>query len=109
MLTRKYRYQGPQIMELPSATSLQQEINTVFSIKSNAKISMLLSEVNLSSTSDTNDFENISLIFLTIEALDQGIYTLSHESLGLLELFLVPVGKQQENYQYEALINRKTQ
>ena len=38
--------------------------------------------------------------------LPQGTYTLEHEALGRFELFLVPVGKNSDGFQYEAVFNR---
>src|SRR5262245_10635278 len=38
--------------------------------------------------------------------LKQGIYRLDHGVLGGLDLFLVPVGKDQKGVQYEAIVNR---
>ena len=38
--------------------------------------------------------------------LPQQIYGLDHERLGRLDLFLVPVGKNEDGFQYEAVFNR---
>ena len=38
--------------------------------------------------------------------LPQSIYPMAHEQLGEFELFLVPVGKNQSGFQYEAVFNR---
>jgi hypothetical protein len=48
-----------------------------------------------------------SLIFLGPEggAFQQGTYSLGHEKLGELELFLVPVGIEQGRMQLEAVFN----
>jgi hypothetical protein len=37
--------------------------------------------------------------------LGQGVYPLDHEAMGAFELFLVPVGKNERGYQYEAVFN----
>ena len=37
--------------------------------------------------------------------LRQGIYPLEHVAMGAFELFLVPVGKTEGGYQYEAVFN----
>jgi hypothetical protein len=37
--------------------------------------------------------------------LPQGIYPLEHEAMGNFELFLVPIGKDDRGYQYEAVFN----
>ena len=35
----------------------------------------------------------------------QHVYHLSHAQLGELDLFLVPIGKQERGYEYEAVFN----
>ena len=49
-----------------------------------------------------------SLVFLAPETapLWQGIYTIDHPKLGTFNLFLVPIGKDKQGVQYEAIINR---
>lgn len=41
--------------------------------------------------------------------LKQGIYQLEHERFGTFGIFLVPVARDQQGVQYEALFNRLTQ
>jgi hypothetical protein len=36
----------------------------------------------------------------------QGLYQLKHEALGEFEIFLVPIAKDNDGYQYEAIFNR---
>lgn len=36
----------------------------------------------------------------------QGIYKVDHEALGALDLFLVPIGRDEKGVQYEAIFNR---
>jgi hypothetical protein len=38
--------------------------------------------------------------------LQQKIYRMEHEKLGEFDLFLVPVGRDQNGFQYEAVFNR---
>jgi hypothetical protein len=38
--------------------------------------------------------------------LQQAIYPIAHDQLGEFELFLVPVGKTERGFQYEAVFNR---
>jgi hypothetical protein len=38
--------------------------------------------------------------------INQGNYVLEHEQLGTVLLFLVPVGKQEDGFYYEAAFNR---
>ncbi len=46
-----------------------------------------------------------SLLFRGTASLGQGSAALDHSELGKLELFLVPVGKEQEDMFYEAVFN----
>lgn len=52
--------------------------------------------------------EMFSLLFCGAknELLSQGTYDLTHETLGSVTLFLVPVGLDEKGYQYEAAFNR---
>ncbi len=38
--------------------------------------------------------------------IQQGIYQLHNEKLGDIELFLVPIGRDSDGFQYEAVFNR---
>jgi len=40
--------------------------------------------------------------------LPQSTYRMEHDQLGQLEMFIVPVGKEQRGYRYEAVFNRLT-
>ena len=40
------------------------------------------------------------------QALGQGLYRMEHDRLGSFDLFIVPVGRDAQGYQYEAIFNR---
>jgi Domain of unknown function (DUF6916) len=50
---------------------------------------------------------SFSLIFVgdTPQMLPQRIYRVEQEALGQIELFMVPVGKKPEGFEYQALFN----
>jgi len=52
--------------------------------------------------------EQFSLFFLGPKTplLQQGIYRLQHEKLGELDLFLVPLGMDNDGVRYECVFNR---
>jgi hypothetical protein len=52
--------------------------------------------------------ERFSIIFRgpRDRILQQGMYQLQHNQLGALDLFLVPVGQDQDGVYYEAVFNR---
>jgi len=58
-----------------------------------------------------NDMEGFSLLFhgpKQIGCLEQGTWAMeSKEEVGLITLFIVPVGEDEDNYKYEAIINQK--
>ena len=61
-------------------------------------------------TSSGSPFEVFSLLFNGPgnRPLDQRTYPVSHERLGVFELFLVPVSTDHTGRQYEAIINRRS-
>jgi hypothetical protein len=68
-------------------------------------------ELELASATDLGSSARhvqFSLIFLGPEnaPIEQMIYPLDHPALGTMDLFLVPVGKDQDGVRYEAVINR---
>lgn len=50
--------------------------------------------------------ECFSLLFRSANRMRQGSYKLKHDSLGLFDLFIVPVGQDAKGRYYEAIINR---
>ncbi|MCG3198869.1 MAG: hypothetical protein HUU16_07845 [Candidatus Omnitrophica bacterium] len=54
-----------------------------------------------------NPRESFSLLFKgpLVSFLPQGTYRFSNETLGELEVFIVPVGKESDGYHYEAVFN----
>lgn len=65
----------------------------------------LVSATDVGSSSRQKQF---SLIFLgPYDApISQGIYRVDHERLGALDLFLVPIGRDEKGVRYEAIFNR---
>jgi hypothetical protein len=71
-------------------------------------------ELELYEVSELKEFpgtRTFSIVFRGPAArfLPQHTYRLRHPRLGELDLFLVPVGRQGENIQYEAVFNRLVQ
>ena len=63
--------------------------------------------VEVSELLERPDCRSFSLIFHAPEGLllDQGLYDVAHETLGPMQLFLVPVGMKENNLMLEALFN----
>lgn len=84
------------------------QLNTKFRVQvdeANA-IDLVLSEVSELKTSPRQ--EQFSIVFQgPLEAfLGQGGRQFEHEEMGDFSLFLVPIGQDENGYQYEAVFNR---
>lgn len=82
-------------------------LHTHFSLEAPANVGPLeLVAVNEANYSPR--VENFSLLFRgpLAPVLPQRIYHLKHDTLGSVEIFLVPLGPDGEGMQYEAIFNR---
>jgi hypothetical protein len=86
-----------------------QHVNTKFRVATEPPLELELKQVKryLGGTNDETGMERFSVFFYGAgeRLLRQGIYLLEHEAMGSFELFLVPVGKTESGYQYEAVFN----
>ena len=84
-------------------------VNTKFRIASEAPIELELTDVKgyFSKSIEETGMERFSAFFVGPSDwyLQQGIYPLEHDAMGALELFLVPIGKNERGFQYEAVFN----
>jgi hypothetical protein len=80
--------------------------NFLLSVPGGSSLSLELLEVEEKNYSP--DLEQFSLLFRgpRTPKLGQSLYTLEHEKLGKLELFLVPVGPDSVGMGYQAVFNR---
>lgn len=93
--------------ELLTKEAFAENLNTKFSIQledSKAAELELIEVVEASSTSRQRQF---SVFFRgPLEyMLPQGTYHMEHEKMGALDLFIVPVGREQDGFRYEAVFN----
>ncbi len=68
-------------------------------------------ELELTSVTDVGSSPRQIQISLLFQGPDnapiaQGIYKLEHDRLGALDIFLVPIGKDANGVQYQAIFNR---
>ena len=98
-------------MDHLNGKSFLQHLNTQFTVGAPSDGSVWLELVSVTEHIDTPRQENFSLLFRgPLEPFfPQRIYHLKHESLGSLELFLVPIGPDGKGMQYEAVFNRLRQ
>ncbi|HUQ31495.1 MAG TPA: hypothetical protein VM095_05210 [Pyrinomonadaceae bacterium] len=91
-----------------SKEAFSENLNTKFRIpwQSGEAVEIELTEVV--ETMRTPTREQFSVFFRgPLEYhLPQGIYHIEHEKMGEMDIFLVPIAKGQEGYNYEAVFNR---
>lgn len=91
-----------------SKAAFAEQVKTKFRTRFDGQpaLELELTEVKEFATSPT--VEQFSLFFLGPPEAPvwQGLYQLTHDQLGQLEIFLVPIGRDQTGVQYEAVFNR---
>ena len=85
-----------------------ENLNTRFQIVDNAEapLDLVLTRVDEGRTTPTLDHFSILFHGPTHSFVPQGMCKFKHERLGDLALFLVPVGKDEDGFLYEAVFNR---
>ena len=87
-------------------------LNTKFRVHQRSADAQLLKLIEVTHwhprPSKATDRECFSNFFTgsTRDRLRQGTYTVEHESLGKFQMFVVPIGKKDGEFRYEALFNR---
>ena len=66
-----------------------------------------VSELGSEATHEEGRRRPFSVVFRVVSdlVLSQKIYTIEHDELGTLDLFLVPIGPDKEGIRYEAVFN----
>ena len=92
----------------PDHQALSECLNTSFQISSSNGQSARLTLKHVSTNVVLPHQEHFSILFHGPPApfFFQGSYVLNHEKLGEFDLFVVPVGKVDGGYEYEAIFNR---
>jgi len=84
-------------------------LNTKFRVSLDPPVELELSEVKgyLGKADEQSGMERFSLFFTGPgdRHLPQQIYSIEHERMGAFELFLVPVGRDESGFRYEAVFN----
>lgn len=88
-----------------------QHLDTIFRVKRDGgeAIDFTLVEVKPYTSSDNEQggMERFSIFFRgpSQPYLPQSTYSLDHDQMGQFEIFLVPIGRDDENFLYEAVFN----
>ncbi len=84
-------------------------LNTTFRVKGEPPIDLELTAVKayMGQSNDDSDMERFSVFFHGPgdRYLPQSTYALDHEAMGTVDLFLVPIGKDEKGLRYEAVFN----
>ena len=86
----------------------RENLKTKFRVKTETSDPLELELVELTESVSTPKHEQFALLFHGPQSplLSQMTYHMEHERLGEFDLFLVPVGRDQNGFQYEAVFNR---
>jgi hypothetical protein len=84
-------------------------LNTTFRVKGEPPVELELTEVKayMSQSNDHGDMERFSAFFRGPgdRYLPQSTYALEHDAMGALDLFLVPIARNEKGLRYEAVFN----
>jgi hypothetical protein len=95
---------------LPSKTDFSQALNTSFRLTLEGMQTLETTLVQLREDKPTPGIEQYTLLFRGPGevVLPQHIYPIEHDTLGVFDLFLVPVSRDLAGVYYEAIISRLT-
>jgi hypothetical protein len=99
------------MLEKLKHTAYAKHVNTEFHVHDDAAKPFALKLTQVVERTKTDQQEAFSLLFRgpATHFIPQGIHKLKHAELGEGELFLVPVGKDQDGFEYEAVFNHLIQ
>ena len=85
-----------------------ESLETKFRLDREPSRSIELELIELNEGVSTPGHEQFSLIFRgpLDYFLGQGTYHMEHDKMGEIDLFLVPVGQEQDGFHYEVIFNR---
>ncbi len=89
------------------STSFTNQVNTEFQVQDDAANPFALKLIQVVERTSSDRQETFSLFFHgpATHFIPQGIRKLNHAELGEGEIFLVPVGKDKDGFEYEAVFN----
>ena len=92
---------------LPAYEAFARSANTKFIVEFSSWKQLEIRLTQVSEKEESVLQEQFSLLFHgpIDEFMPQGTYTLRHTTLGTFDLFLVPIGQNQEGFSYEAVFN----
>ncbi len=94
--------------KMPSKEKFSEQVDSIFQARVSEGLPFDLRLVRFDDIVSNAVQENFSLLFQAPSDAPpiQNIFQLSHEALGKMDLFLVPVKKDENGIYYEAVFNR---
>jgi hypothetical protein len=90
--------------------TFSEHLNSKFAVKreSSADAVVELQLIEAKRVSKAPGYEQFSLIFNgpLDSYLEQAIYSFEHDGIGTFEMFIVPIGKDEDGFKYQAVVNR---
>jgi len=85
-----------------------ENLNTKFSVRVDANKTVELELTEITESNAAPNHEQFALAFRGPGDvyLPQQIYQLDHQRLGTMSVFLVPVGRDEQGFEYEAIFSR---
>lgn len=89
-------------------TTLTEHVGTTFEVVNDPANVFSITLTSVAEHEKTERNHSFSLFFHGPQTpfMPQAIYKLQHAELGALEIFLVPVAKDKDGFQYEAVFNQ---
>lgn len=96
------------MLEILHLASFSEHVNTKFRINGNDSTFVDLELIEAADEDSTPRQERFSLIFRgpLQPFLPQGTYRMEHDKMETLDLFLVPISKEEDGFRYQASFNR---
>jgi len=96
------------MLENLTAATFSEILNTKFRLHLSESDLLELELFNVEDLSSSPRQERFSILFRgpLDPAIWQGMYKMEHEQLGTLDLFIVPIAKEEDGMVYEAVFNR---
>jgi hypothetical protein len=95
------------VSELLTKDAFAENLNTKFRIQLEASNTVELELIEVLETMRTLRQQQFSVFFRgpLDYLLPQGTYHMEHKKMGTVSLFIVPVGREQDGFRYEAVFN----
>jgi hypothetical protein len=95
------------VSTLPSRDAFAESVNTSFAARSDEHPAFALELVSVTSHASSEVQESFSLTFRAPQDAPsvQGIYRLEHQTLPAMDIFLVPVKRDDSGVSFEAVFN----